>query len=73
MPQNNHLIEVWVSGSFIDQKEKQCETKVKIQNREGKKGDAFIPQILLFPTGASTPGEDTEKASLNSVYLIQRK
>lgn len=45
----------------------------KYRIERGKKEDAFISQILLFPTGASTPGEDTEKVSLISAYLIQRE
>ena len=32
MPQNNHLIEVWVSGSFIDQRERNNE-KLKSKGR----------------------------------------
>jgi len=36
MSQNNHLVQVWMPGSSIDQREKPRGTKVKRQNREEK-------------------------------------
>ena len=35
VPQNNHLIGVWMPGSFIDQRERSNEKQIKRQNREG--------------------------------------
>ena len=69
MPQNNHLVGVWMPGSFVEsERKKQGGTEVKRQDREGEAVGKGLQACRTSPREGPASGRDVLLPSHSVVF-----